>query len=263
MLAVSPRSLALALALVVVVGAPGAVVRAETESGAQGLAWDPWEPLNRRTFAFNETLDAWLLEPVATVWDFAVPHPVQRCFGNLFDHLVLPVRVANDLLQLKARKAIEDVFRFQANTLLGLGGCFDVATRGGITKHNEDFGQTLGHWGVPAGPYLVLPLLGPSNPRDGVGLLVDSTGAVQTFFISWPVLFGAAAFDIVNTRALSLEDLAAERASAFDFYAAVRSAYVQFRENRVYDRADAPAPPAAEQDEDLYYFDEDEELPDE
>jgi len=227
------------------------------------LVWDPFEPVNRGIWAFNDTLDAYLLEPVAIGWDFVLPRRVQLCVNNFFSHLLLPVRIANDLFQLKPVKALEDGGRFVVNTLVGVGGLFDPASAGGIPRHDEDFGQTLGHWGVPPGPYLVLPVLGPSNPRDGVGLAVDSAMAVQSFFVSLPILAGAAVLDAVNTRSLTIEEVRAEREAAFDFYVAVRAAYTQYREHRVYDRSEVPEESSG--DEDLYYFDDedDEELEDE
>ena len=227
------------------------------------LVWDPFEPVNRGIWAFNDTLDAYLLEPVAIGWDFVLPRRVQLCVNNFFSHLLLPVRIANDLFQLKPVKALEDGGRFVVNTLVGVGGLFDPASAGGIPRHDEDFGQTLGHWGVPPGPYLVLPVLGPSNPRDGVGLAVDSAMAVQSFFVSLPILAGAAVVDAVNTRSLTIEEVRAEREAAFDFYVAVRAAYTQYREHRVYDRSEVPEESSG--DEDLYYFDDedDEELEDE
>lgn len=227
----------------------------------EGIVWDPFEPVNRGIFQFNETLDHWIMEPVATGWDFVLPRRVQICIANFFTHLVLPVRFANDVLQLKPVKAFEDTGRFVTNTLLGVGGLFDPASRAGIPKHDEDFGQTLGRWGVPPGPYLVLPLLGPSNPRDGVGLAVDSVGAIQTFFLSFPILISAAAVNAINDRSLTLEQVRAEREAALDFYTAVRTAYSQFRENRVHDRAVKPDRESA--DEDLYYLDDEEDYGDE
>jgi len=222
------------------------------------LVRDPWERMNRGTFAFNETLDEYLLEPVGKGWNFVMPRPGQACLSHFFENLVMPVRMANDVLQLKPIQAVHDFFRFFANTSLGLGGCFDVATPGGIPRYGEDFGLTLARWGLPAGPYLVLPFFGPSSPRDAFGLLVDSAGAVQTYFLSFPILAGAFVTNAVNERALNLEELAAERASALDFYSAVRGAYVQFRAAKVRgsDSADAEA---AALDDDLYYFDEEEE----
>ena len=231
-----------------------AVPGAEVSDDDDELVWDPWEPMNRGIWAFNDTLDAWLLEPVAIGWDFVLPRRVQLCIDNFFSHLVLPVRIANDLMQLKPVKALEDGGRFVVNTLVGVGGLFDPASAGGIPRHDEDFGQTLGHWGVPPGPYLVLPLLGPSNPRDGMGLVVDGAMAIQSFFVSFPILAGAAVVDAVNTRSLTIEEVRAEREAAFDFYVAVRAAYTQYREHRVYDRSDEPEESTV--DEDLYYLEE-------
>ena len=228
----------------------------------EGIVWDPFEPVNRGIFQLNETLDAWIMEPVATGWDFVMPMRVQLCIANFFTHLTLPVRFANDVLQLKLVKAFDDTGRFVVNTLVGVGGLFDPASRrAGIPRHDEDFGQTLGHWGVPPGPYLMLPLLGPTNPRDGIGLAVDGVLAIQTFFLSFPILASAAAVNAVNDRSLTLERVRAERESAFDFYTAVRTGYSQFRENRVRDRA--VKPPPADVDEDLYYLDDEEEYGDE
>jgi phospholipid-binding lipoprotein MlaA len=228
----------------------------------ESIVWDPLEPVNRGIFQLNETLDAWLMEPMATGWNFVLPTRVQLCIANFFTHLKLPVRFANDVLQLKLVKAFDDTGRFVVNTLVGVGGLFDPASHlAGIPVHDEDFGQTLGRWGVPPGPYLVLPLLGPSNPRDGVGLAVDSMGAVQTFFLSFPILASAAAVNAINDRSLTLEQVRAERESAFDFYAAVRTGYSQFRESRVHDRAVKPKRASA--DEDLYYLDDEEEYGDE
>jgi phospholipid-binding lipoprotein MlaA len=217
--------------------------------------------VNRGIFQFNETLDGWIMEPVATGWDFVLPVRVQLCVANFFTNLMLPVRFANDVLQLKLVKAFDDTGRFVVNTLVGVGGLFDPASRAGIPMHDEDFGQTLGHWGVPPGPYLVLPLLGPSNPRDGVGLAVDSMGAVQTFFVSFPILASAAAVNAINDRSLTLEKVRGERESALDFYAAVRTGYSQFRESLVHDRAIKPQRASA--DDDLYYLDDEEAYGDE
>ena len=235
----------------------GAAESAAPSDEPSTLVWDPWEPMNRGIFAFNEKLDLYVLEPAGKGWNFVVPTAGQECISNFFSNLVMPVRMANDLLQLKPVQAIHDFFRLFANTALGVGGCFDVASRGGIPKYGEDFGLTLGTWGVPAGPYLVLPFFGPSNPRDGFGLLVDSAGTVHAYFISFPILAGAFVTNAVNERALNLDDLAAERASALDFYSAVRGAYVQFRAGKLRGSGERGEEDAA-LDDDLYYFDEDE-----
>jgi len=237
--------------LLLLLGLPTLAAEPET------LVGDPWERMNRGTFEFNEKLDQYLLEPAGEGWDFLMPTVGQECLSHFFANLVMPVRVANDLLQLKPIQAIHDVFRLFANTALGLGGCFDVATRGGIPRYGEDFGLTLARWGVPAGPYLVLPFFGPSSPRDAFGLLVDSFGTVQAYFLSFPILAGAFVTNAVNERALNLEEVAAERASALDFYSAVRGAYVQFRAGKERGSDERGAEDAA-LDDDLYYFDEEE-----
>jgi len=226
----------------------------------ESLVWDPIEPFNRRIFAFNETLDHWIFEPVATGWNFVLPVRARLCVDNFFSNLALPVRFANDVLQLKLIHAVEDTGRLVTNTIVGVGGLFDPASRFGIPRHDEDFGQTLGYWGVPAGFYLVIPILGPSNPRDGVGIAVDSFGAVQTFFLSFPILASAAAVSAVNDRSLTLEQVRAERASAFDFYAAVRTGYSQYRDARIRDQEVESDPEQV--DDDLYYFDEEEDYED-
>lgn len=228
-------------------------VQADVQASG-GDVEDPWEAMNRPVFAFNEGVDRIVLEPVATGWDKVVPEPVQECIGNFFDHLQLPVRFANDVLQGKPRDAYETAWRAVINSVVGLGGLFDPASHWEVHESDEDFGQTLGTWGVPPGPYWVLPLLGPSNPRDAAGMLVDRAAAVAGYFVPVYVSVSAGALDIVNARAAVLEDIRAERESAFDFYSFVRSSYIQYRENRVRDRVDEPDDQT--DDEDLYYFDE-------
>jgi phospholipid-binding lipoprotein MlaA len=263
---VKARGLAAALALALV-AAPAGAVEENPDGGVQGgtLAADedppaadpkgfddPWEPMNRKIFAFNETVDRFVLEPVATGWDVVVPDRVQTAIGHFFDNLELPVHFANDLLQLKIEQAYETFWRALVNTSIGLGGFFDPASYFQIKKSDEDFGQTLGYWGTPPGPYLVLPLLGPSNPRDTVGMAVDSFGTVYSYFVPFWASAGARAIDVVNRRAAVLETIREERAAAFDWYAAVRSASTQYRENRVRDRADEKKKTKEASDEDLY-----------
>lgn len=231
---------------------------AAPETRSERAPGDPWEPMNRRVFAFNEGVDRWFLEPVATGWDYAVPEVAQRSIGNFFDNLAMPVRLANEVFQAKPWKAYETLWRIAINTVGGVGGLFDPASHFEVYKSDEDFGQTLGYWGVPSGPYWVLPLLGPSSPRDATGVALGSTVSIVGFFVPIPlyVTAPAAAVDVVNDRAASLETIRAEREAAFDFYTAVRSAFTQYRENRVRDRADDPDEEQA--DEDLYYLDEEE-----
>lgn len=228
-------------------------------SGVQGAAvsevHDPWEPMNRGIFAFNEFADRWLIEPVAIGWDFVLPEALQRGIENFFDNLSFPRRFANDWLQGKPRKAGEDLGRFLLNTSFGVGGLFDPAFRNGwLARNDEDFGQTLGVWGLPTGPYLVLPVYGPSNPRDTTGLLVDGYLQPERYFIPFYASIALTGGDLLNRRALALEEVRAERAAAFDFYAAVRRAYLQFRDNQV---RDAAAKPEGGEYEDFFDLDED------
>ncbi len=232
--------------------AQAGVEASDSSSGSRGVH-DPWEGFNRAIFAFNEFADHWLIEPLATAWDTVVPDPAQRGIQHFFDNVSTPRRIANDLLQGKPRKAGDDFGRFLINTTFGIAGFFDPATDAGLPSGDEDFGQTLGVWGSPPGPYLVLPVLGPSDPRDTLGLAVDSfVFSPEVYYIPFYVSYSATATRLLNSRSLALETVRAERESAFDFYAAVRSAYVQYRANQVRDRAEEPEA----EDEDLYYFEE-------
>ena len=223
------------------------------DPASDGEVHDPWEGMNRGIFAFNEAADRWVVEPLATAWDFVLPEPVLLGIDNFFDNLSFPRRFTNDLLQGKPRKAGEDLGRFLVNTSFGVGGLFDPGfTRGWFTRHDEDFGQTLGVWGVPDGPYLVLPLLGPSNPRDTAGLVVDGYLEPERYFLPFYASVSLTGISLVNGRALVLEEIRDERAAAFDFYAAVRRAYVQYRANEVRDAEQ----PEEEDDEDFFDLEE-------
>lgn len=136
-------------------------------------AHDPFEGLNRKVYKFNEKVDKYLMKPVAKGYDKVMPKPVDRGIDNVISNLGDVLVFVNDLFQLKLTQAVHDSSRVIFNTTLGLGGLIDIASSIGLEKHNEDFGQTLGYWGVPDGPYLVLPFLGPSTLRDGVGLIPD------------------------------------------------------------------------------------------
>jgi phospholipid-binding lipoprotein MlaA len=236
---------------------PEAVTEGETPEDEQRAIWDPWQPMNRGIFAFNDFIDRYLLEPLATGWDVVVPDPAQRGIANFFANAATPRRIANDLLQGKLDKAGNDFGRFAINTTFGVLGLFDPAGAEGIAPGNEDFGQTLGVWGTPAGPYLVLPLLGPSNPRDAAGLAVDSAGlSPEFYFVPWYVSSPMSGTRVINARSLVLETVRAEREAAFDFYSAVRSAYVQYRANQVRDRAAEPE--GEDEHEELYDLEEEE-----
>jgi phospholipid-binding lipoprotein MlaA len=226
----------------------------EVSERERGTVYDPWEPMNRGIFAFNDFTDRYLIEPIAIGWDTVLPDPVQQGIANFFANVATPRRLVNDLLQAKPKKAGDDLGRFVINTTFGVLGLFDPARTMGLAPGDEDFGQTLAVWGVPGGPYLVLPLFGPSNPRDTVGLGVDVALAPEFYFAPWYVSYPTTGIRVINARALALEAVRAERAAAFDFYAAVRSAYVQYRANQVRDRSQEPEG----QDEDLYDLDDEE-----
>jgi len=198
---------------------------------------DPFEPFNRAVFKFNDIVDRTVLRPVAIGYRAVLPTGIRNGIRNFLDNLEAPVVLVNSVLQGEWQRASDTTGRFMANTILGLGGLIDVASDAGIPKHDEDFGQTLAVWGVESGPYVVLPLLGSSNFRDGVGLGVDS--AIDPFgALGGNQVYGEyeaegpwvrLAVDTVDWRARNLETIDDLRRSSLDFYAAVRSAYRQRR----------------------------------
>lgn len=232
-------------------GASGPVCAADdNEADDNG---DPFEPWNRAMFSVNDTFDEYALEPAARAWDFVFPHVVQRSIGNVFDNLLFPVHFVNNCLQGEIDPAAISVTRFAVNTTVGLAGLFDPATGLGLPIQRADFGQTLGKWGVPSGPYLVWPVWGSSSVRDTAGLLVDAYFGIQTFFLDVPILIGSTAVNSLNTRSLNLETVQGVRDASFDLYIAARDAYQQQRLEAV-EGVDAAR---AARDEDLYFFEED------
>ncbi len=217
--------------------------------------YDPIEPVNRGIFAFNDWIDRWILEKAAIVWNGLFPHSFHVSLRNVTNNSQGPIVMVNDLLQGKPLDAAEDLGRFLVNTTIGLGGLLDPATALGLEDNAEDFGQTFGVWGIPAGPFLMIPLLGPSNPRDLVGSVADS--AWRSAVLTFPVTFAIGVTDILNRRTLLLETIREERAAAFDLYAAIRSAYVQQRKSQIAENDDGKQP--TEANDDLYYIEEDDE----
>ncbi|MGN6086630.1 MlaA family lipoprotein [Trinickia sp.] len=191
---------------------------------------DPLEGLNRTVFKFNDTLDTYALKPVAKGYKWAVPQPVRSSVTNFFSNIGDVYVAANELLELKIADGVGDVMRVVINTVFGVGGLFDVATAARLPKHSADFGVTLGHYGVPSGPYLVLPLLGPSTVRDAAGLAVDYYGNPLSYVhpssVSW-ALYGV---NLVNTRANLLTTVDVLSAAAIDKYSFIRNAYLQRRQ---------------------------------
>jgi len=208
--------------------------------------------MNRGIFWFNDQVDGYVLEPVAKGWDKIAPDPVKKSTSNFFQNLRFPIVAVNNLLQGKVVDSASDVGRFAVNTTVGILGFFDPASGWGLKQHNEDFGQTLGFWGMPPGPYLVLPFLGPSNPRDTVGLVADSFSVVYAYFIPVWYTLGARAVDVVNSRALVLREVRQIKEASFDYYVAVRNAYNQHRAALVADQAER----SAQEQEDLYQLED-------
>lgn len=193
---------------------------------------DPWEGFNRRVFVFNEAIDRAVLKPVARGYRTVTPQPVQTGVGNFFSNLGEIRTALNSLLQGKPANAGLSTSRFLINSTVGIGGLWDFATHMGITADEEDFGQTLGAWGVGEGPYLVLPLLGPSTVRDTSGLPLDAYTYPLTYVDDDKVRYGLTALRIVDARAGFLEQ---EELIRGDRYVFIRDAYLQRRRFEVSD----------------------------
>ncbi len=197
---------------------------------------DPLEVVNRPIFAFNQTADKYVLRPVTLGYVAVVPSPVRGSVSNFFDNLTYPTVIINDLLQAKFVQSGKDLTRLLLNTTFGLAGFFDPATMVGLHKNDEDLGQTLGHWGVGEGWYLMLPLLGPTTNRDLVGLVGDNwTGPLEYVeeldTTDRIAIFAAQSVD-TRSHLLDLDSLLAQQ---LDPYLFVRTAYLQSRLNDIYD----------------------------
>lgn len=197
---------------------------------------DPYEQTNREIFRLNQRTDRNILLPVAKAYVAIVPKPARNGLHNFFTNLDLPVTFANDVLQGEATRASQTFGRFSVNTTLGIGGLFDVASSFGIPSHSEDFGQTLAVYGVAGGPYLVLPLLGPSNPRDTVGRVADIF-MDPLYWITWPGStywkIGEGVLSGIDLRAQNIGTLESIERTSVDYYASLRSLYRQTRENEI------------------------------
>lgn len=196
---------------------------------------DPLEPVNRVIDTVNDKVDRAVIKPTAQVYEKVVPDQGRQSVTNFFDNLLEPITVVNDLLQGKGRQGLADTGRFVVNSTLGLAGLFDPATQMGLTRHDEDFGQTLGYWGVGEGWYLVLPLLGPSTVRDTAGMTVDYQIGVIAQSDDVRVRNSLWALRLVNTRANLLTATKVRDTAALDTYLFTREAYRQLRWNRIHD----------------------------
>jgi phospholipid-binding lipoprotein MlaA len=206
---------------------------------------DPLEPINRVVYKFNDGVDTVLFRPLAQGYRAVLPQFVRDSIANFFSNINDIINVLNNLLQGKPVDALSDFGRVAINSTFGLGGLLDVASEAGMEKHNEDFGQTLGRWGVGNGPYLVLPLLGPSTLRDTVGRFVDSRADPLGYMhdVRWRNSLWGTRF--ISTRAELLDTSRILDTAALDPYEFLRDAYLQRRRNLIYDGS-----PPREKDED-------------
>lgn len=203
-------------------------------TGPNANPQDPLEPFNRGVYQFNEGLDRAVLKPVATAYQDVTPSPVRTGVSNFFNNLRDLWSSVNALLQARPREAAENFMRFNVNTFFGLGGVLDIATEMRIERTTLDVGHTLGRWGVPSGPYLVLPVFGPSSVRDTVGLVADQRGdVVQQGVDHVPTRNALTALRVVDTRAHLLRAGELLEDVALDKYSFTRDAYLQRRQSQI------------------------------
>lgn len=196
---------------------------------------DPLEPFNRGVQRFNDTLDDYVMKPVAKGYQFVTPGFIDRGVTNFFSNVGDIAVVINDLLQFKLKQGGRDAGRFLINSTVGVAGLFDVASQLDLPKHDEDFDQTLGAWGIPAGPYLVLPFFGPSSPRGAVGLIGDVAMNPITYIDDDAIRLGLYALQTIDFRADNLSATKILDEAAIDRYAFIRNAYFQRRRYLVHD----------------------------
>jgi phospholipid-binding lipoprotein MlaA len=198
-------------------------------------ARDPWEPMNRSVYQFNDAVDTIAIKPAAQLYVKVLPSMVRTGVSNFLGNLGDVWSMANSAMQLKGQATVEPFMRININTFIGLAGFLDVASEMGIEKRREDFGQTLGHWGVASGPYLVLPLFGPSTLRDAVAFPVDMQGNVTQRLNDEATRYSLLAVRLVDTRSGLLKTVDVIKAASLDPYSFVRDAYLQKRQNDIYD----------------------------
>lgn len=240
--------LAVTLALCALVGGCATVPGAGGEPGpaAQANPVDPWEGFNRGVFAFNEALDEALLKPVSEAYRDVVPELVRTGVDNFFGNIYDAWSAVNQLLQGKLEDGLTMGTRVATNTLFGLGGLLDPATEMRLTRRSEDFGQTLGRWGVPNGPFLMLPLFGPSTIRDATGLWVDRQVSPAQLSDSEAKRWIIGSMEVINVRTKLLQTMRLLDDVALDRYSFIRDAYLARRRDAVFDGA----PPFEDFDDD-------------
>ena len=238
----------IALLLVVSSALSGCAASREAAEASGRVDYDPFEPLNRTIFDINYAVDRATLRPVAQGYKAVVPSPVRRGIGNFSDNLLTPRSAVNSFLQGKVENGLEDTARFIMNTVFGIGGLFDVATAAGIDENNETFSQTMAVWGVPEGPYVYLPFLGPNSMLDAVTLPVDFISDPLWHYDDDTARRWIYAVRIVDLRArfLTAETLLED---STDPYLTVRESYLQNRQFQIFD-----GDPPVEEDEFLNEF---------
>jgi phospholipid-binding lipoprotein MlaA len=207
----------------------------DPDSGEDAAEYDPWEPFNEKMFEVNRRLDRYVLKPVAKAYNFITPDELQIMISNGFDNISFPPRFVNSMLQGKFKGASREIARFLINSTAGVGGLFDPAKDVfGLVKSREDFGQTLGFYGVGPGPFLIVPLMEPMTVRDGVGKFVDAAMDPLAYYLPffWDRL-GMKIGDTINERALNLDLFQGFEESVIDLYSAVRHGYLQRREKLI------------------------------
>jgi len=208
---------------------------AEEEDDRRNL--DPLEPVNRVIFTFNDTADRYVIRPVAKGYNVVVPKPVRTGIGNFFNNWTYPITIVNSFLQGKFKQGASDTGRFLVNSTIGLLGIFDPATKMNLPEHDEDFGQTFARWGVPQGPYIVIPILGPATFRSGVGLLADTQVNPVTQLNDSSIRAKLVIAWFIESRAALIGPDEALR-DAFDPYLFMRDAYLQNRDYLINDKSE-------------------------
>lgn len=198
-------------------------------------ARDPWESMNRSVYQFNDVVDTVAIKPAAELYVKVLPGFVRTGVGNFLGNLGDVWSMANSALQLKGQATAETFMRINVNTFLGLGGLLDVATEMRLEKRKEDFGQTLGYWGVKPGPYVVLPLLGPSTLRDTLALPLDMRGDASQQFADEATRNALTVTRVLDIRSGLLNTVDVVKAASLDPYSFVRDGYLQKRRNDIYD----------------------------
>ena len=229
---------------IVLLGLVGALVGcASIPAGVEPSPHDPWEPFNRSVFEFNEGLDAYVLKPVVAGYRFVLPEFVRDGIYNFFSNYSDIYTALHNLLQGKPDYAFSDLMRVVVNTTFGLGGLIDMATPGGLPKHKEDWGQTFGVWGIPSGPYVVLPFFGPSNVRDTFGTAADLESDYLFSYVKDIGLRNSiTGLRVVNARNTYYEAGDLLDGAALDKYSFVRDAYIQRRAYQINEGRDDEEP---------------------